>query len=200
MLLQALHKHRRKWTSYPSVLAAMEDPILICASDFHIDYMNPAMAEIIPAENHGAPCHKAVFGLDHPCGWCLHGRVSAGGPIKTEIVNPQNERTYRTLHAPFHNPDGSVSMLTSFRDITPIRALRRRLHHKRTMACTGAITRKIAHDLNNTLFPITGLTEMLLESVPDNRECQQMLKEILSASCRAEYLVEQLLLTTKPLK
>ncbi|MDY6903952.1 MAG: PAS domain-containing sensor histidine kinase [Thermodesulfobacteriota bacterium] len=179
---------------YNAIMAAIDDPIYICSADFRIEQINPAMAEKIPHTQRCKPCYTAVFGMDRQCPWCVLGRVlTHGKKIKAKIINPCDGRIYRTSHAPVYNATGSVAMVTIFREITPCDTLHEDLDPNRALSTPDVLSGDIAHDLNNILFPIIGLTETMLEMTSPENRCHKTLHQVLKASCRARDLVDRLL-------
>ncbi|MFO7886133.1 MAG: response regulator [Desulfobacteraceae bacterium] len=61
------------------------------------------------------------------------------------------------------------------------------------MESIGSLAGGIAHDFNNILFPIVGLSEMMMEDFPEDSSEYQNLKEILTAGKRGSDLVNQIL-------
>ncbi|MEI6128170.1 MAG: ATP-binding protein, partial [Pseudomonadota bacterium] len=57
----------------------------------------------------------------------------------------------------------------------------------------GTLTGGIAHELNNLLVPIMGLTEIVLGRTPEGSPANQHLQSVLSAAEKAKYLVNQVL-------
>jgi PAS domain S-box-containing protein len=57
----------------------------------------------------------------------------------------------------------------------------------------GTLAGGIAHDLNNTLVPVLGLSKILLDDVPEDGPNRRPLQAIVSASERARALVRQIL-------
>ena len=68
-----------------------------------------------------------------------------------------------------------------------------RLQQAQKLEAIGALAGGIAHDFNNILFPIIGMSEMLLEDVPSGSPEQNNLREILTAGKRGSELVRQIL-------
>jgi CheY-like chemotaxis protein/two-component sensor histidine kinase len=61
------------------------------------------------------------------------------------------------------------------------------------MEAIGTLAGGIAHDFNNILFPIIGMSEMLIEEAPKNSPERDNLKVIHTAALRAGELVKQIL-------
>ncbi len=178
---------------YRSMMESMDESAYICSSDFHIEYMNPAMAEKIGRDAVGEICHKAIHGLEEQCPWCEHEKVMKGKKIKREIAGSKEGEIYFVSHSPVFHMDGSISKLTVYRDITEIKNLQSRIQQAQKMESLGSLAGGIAHDFNNILFPIVGLSEMLMEDLPEGSLPYKNAKELLTAGRRGSELVKQIL-------
>ncbi len=193
---QALQTNEDK---HRSMLDAMVDPVYLCSPDLKIDYMNPAMADRIGRDATGEPCHLALHNLHKPCDWCVFEQIKGASPKDITIKSPLDNRTFQITNIPIPNPDGTVSKMTFYRDITDYldavsekEQAQLQLRQAQKLEAVGTLAGGIAHDFNNILFPIIGLTEMLLEKEDDVRS-QEDLQEILTAGRRAQTLVSQIL-------
>ena len=184
---------RESEAKYRSIMEAMDDETYICSSDFQIEYMNPAMKNKIGYDATGRFCYKEIHGLDEKCPWCIHEKVMKGETIKVERVNPKDGKTYHVSNSPIFHPDGSVSKLTVFRDITEIKKMESRIQQAQKMEAIGNLAGGIAHDFNNILFPIIGMAELLLEDLSPHSLEYENAKEILKAGKRGSDLVKQIL-------
>ncbi len=178
---------------YRTIMAAMNDATVICSPDFRVEYMNPAMIQRVGRECIGESCHKAIHNLDETCPWCHHEKVESGGAVKVEITSPLDNKDYHITSVPIPHEDGSVSKLTVFHDITEMKKMQNRLQQAQKMEAIGNLAGGIAHDFNNILFPIMGLSEMLIEDTPPDSPERQSAVEILKAGKRGRDLVRQIL-------
>jgi len=97
-----------------------------------------------------------------------------------------------------HTPDGTV--INIWTDITHIKAaeaqqrtLEAQLQHSQRLEALGTMAGGIAHDLNNTLVPILGLTQLMDEMLPETGGEREILGVIADAAMRAKGLVRQIL-------
>ena len=79
------------------------------------------------------------------------------------------------------------------RDITEREQAELRIQQAQKMESIGNLAGGIAHDFNNILFPIVGMSELLLEDLPRNSQQYENAQEILSAGKRGSDLVRQIL-------
>jgi len=71
--------------------------------------------------------------------------------------------------------------------------LEAQLQHAQKMEAIGSLAGGIAHDLNNILFPITGLSEMLIDDIPPDSLMLESIEQIHRSAKRGSDLVKQVL-------
>ncbi|MCP3875381.1 MAG: PAS domain S-box protein [Desulfobacteraceae bacterium] len=189
LFLQNLQESEAK---YRSIMSSMDEAAYICSSDARIEYMNPAMIKKVGFDATGETCYKVLYGLDEKCPWCVMEKVINGQSQSFEIVSPKDNRTYNISNSPIFHADGSISKFSILHDITDIKKMETRLQQAQKLEAVAVLAGGIAHDFNNILFPIIGLTEMLLEKDQTKRN-KTDLKTILTAGKRAKELVSQIL-------
>ncbi len=84
-------------------------------------------------------------------------------------------------------------LLGIFRDITPSRNLAEQLRQSQKMDAIGQLAGGVAHDFNNILTVIQGYGALLMEEVPDRKETDEAVREIIRAADQAATLTRQLL-------
>ncbi len=95
---------------------------------------------------------------------------------------------------------GKQVRTVEFRDITERNQaeaerekLQEQLNQAQKMESIGSLAGGIAHDFNNILFPIVGLSEMMLDDFPTGSIEHQNLHEIFQAGKRGRELIQQIL-------
>lgn len=141
---------------YRSMMESMTDAVYICGPDFIINYMNPKMIEQVGRDATGLFCHEVLHNLHIPCPWCVFPRVKDNETVNQEVQSPKDGRTYIVTNSPLHNPDGSISKMTIYHDITNRKLMENELLLAKKIEATGVFAGGIAHDYNNLLLTILG--------------------------------------------
>jgi nitrogen-specific signal transduction histidine kinase len=79
------------------------------------------------------------------------------------------------------------------RDVTDSKLVAEQLRQSQKMEAIGRLAGGIAHDFNNILTIMLGNTELALEDLDAQRDCRELLQEILQTGGRAAGLTRQLL-------
>jgi two-component system, cell cycle sensor histidine kinase and response regulator CckA len=152
---------RESEEKYRSIMESMEDEAYICSSDFRIEYMNPATVSRIGRDASGELCHKAMYGLDKECSWCILYKVLQGESVQHELLNSNINRYYSTSNSPIRHTDGSISKLTVCRDITDAKNMERQLQQTHNLQAIATLAGGMAHQFNNALSPVSVNIDML---------------------------------------
>jgi PAS domain S-box-containing protein len=116
-------------------------------------------------------------------------------PFEHRIVRPDGSvRIVRRETELLRDPSGKpVAVVGTTQDVTEQRLAERQLLHSQKLDALGTLAGGIAHDLNNTLVPVLGLTKLTMERMAEGSRERANLAVILKAGARARDLVRQIL-------
>jgi len=104
-----------------SILESMDSGVYIVNQQYDIQYVNPVLKKDFGSVE-GRKCYEYFHDLDDVCPWCKNQDVFAGKIVRWEWHSPKNQRTYDLVDTPLKNPDGNISKLEIFHDITERKA------------------------------------------------------------------------------
>ncbi len=108
---------RRERDNLINILETMEDGVYIADEHYELQYVNPALSnDFGPWE--GLKCYEYFDDQNDVCPWCKNREFFAGKTDHREWHCSKNGKTYDLIDTPLRNPNGSVSRLEIFRDIT----------------------------------------------------------------------------------
>jgi PAS domain S-box-containing protein len=100
-----------------NIFEAMEDGVYIVNQQYDIQYVNPVLVNDFGAYE-GRKCYEYFHDRTEVCPWCKNPDVFAGKTVRWEWFSFKNQRTYDLIDTSLKDPDGNISKLEIFRDIT----------------------------------------------------------------------------------
>ncbi len=110
----------REKTMMSALLDSIEDGIYIIDSSYTIEYMNQRMIELF-GDGTGKKCHKIINDQETLCPWCHAEDVFENKQVKLEIYIPKVDKTFDLTEKPLENPDGTISKMSFFRDLSALK-------------------------------------------------------------------------------
>ena len=110
----ALHLERNK---LKNIMDTMEEGVFIVNKQYDIEYVNPAIIREFGATD-GRKCYEYFHDRTEVCPWCKNQEIFDGKTIRWEWYSSKTDKTYDLFGTPLRNPDGSISKMEIFHDIT----------------------------------------------------------------------------------
>ena len=101
------------------IFDVMTDGIYIVNRHCDIEYVNPAIRKEFGKPDN-IKCYRYFHDLSQVCPWCVNQQVFKGKSVTWQWRNPKTGKTYNLFDTPLRNPDGSISKLEFFHDITDL--------------------------------------------------------------------------------
>jgi PAS domain S-box-containing protein len=174
---------------------AMPTAISVADPQTHrIVAVNRAFSELI-----GRPIAEIV-GLTPPFPWWEHGEDPAAGFVIGGVM----ERVYRlpdgrpqpvqmSMHAVPDEAGEPALLLALIEDTSEERRMQQQLVQSGKLAAIGELAAGVAHEINNPLFAILGLTEFLLKEADPGSKALQRLELIQQTGLEIKEIVRALL-------
>jgi PAS domain S-box-containing protein len=183
------------------------DLILVLDTNAQYTFVSPRSREILGYD----PPEFAALGFGH----CAHPEeMPAVKQLYHDIVNRQ--QTFATLEvrvlrkqgdwrrilfnfSPLSDESGNIEgVVLSGRDITDIKRLEEQLIQAEKLAAMGQMLAGVAHELNNPLTAVLGVTELLRERAPADESFRRQLELTHRQARRAARIVQNLLEFSRP--
>jgi PAS domain S-box-containing protein len=164
---QAEEDLRHQRDSLAAVFEAMEDGLCVIDRDFEIRYANKALVEDFGSWM-GRKCYQYFHEAEQTCPWCRNDEILAGNPIRLEWYARKNFKTYDLVGTPLRNPDGTVSKLEIFRDVT---------HRKRVEEVLRKTRVELEERLENRSQELAEANERLGREITAHGETEKALRE-----------------------
>ncbi len=100
-----------------AILNTIDDGIYIIDRSYTVEYMNQKMTDMLEP-GVGKKCYEVLNNRNEICPWCRAEEIFKGQSLRWELYVPKADRTFALTEMPIRNPDGSVSKMSVYRDIT----------------------------------------------------------------------------------
>ena len=182
-----------------TVLDSIDATVHVADMETHeVLFMNKYMLECFGRDMVGERCWEVFRGESGPCPYCINDKLLDEDGKPTGVCvwqdrNPITGKWYMNYDRAIEWTDGRLVRIQIATDITEMKRLENQLQEAQKMESIGNLAGGVAHDFNNILFPIIGLSELLLEDlIPGSPEYENV-QEILQAGKRGSNLVKQIL-------
>ncbi len=200
------NKHREAHDTFLTVLNSIDAAIYVTdIKTYEVLFMNKYLVDKFGGNFSGETCYKVFKNANEVCEHCPNEKlVDKDGNLKDVVVrelqDPVTNAWYLHYDRAIKWIDGRIAHLQIATDVTQLKKLQENqnkadeyLRQAQKMESIGNLAGGIAHDFNNLLFPIIGMSELLLEDLPEESLEYKNVEVILEAGKRGRDLVRQIL-------
>jgi len=208
---QTVEALRKSETQMRAITDSAQDAILMMDQNGRISYWNPAAESIF-----GYTCDEAIgknlhqliapqrYHEAHHAAFVRFQQTGQGDLINKTLELKACHKNGREISvelslSSLHLQDcwhsvGIIRDITERKQAEEEKAkLEGQIQRAQKMESIGSLAGGIAHDLNNILFPISGLSEMLLDDIPPDTPEHKSIEQIYKSAKRGSDLVKQIL-------
>jgi PAS domain S-box-containing protein len=189
-----------------NLIACFPDLIAVFDCEGRFKFVSPRVQDVLGAPPDSFAGQQHDFGV-HPedqskVAQIFHRVISGESQsAEMEFRARHTDGSWRILRAssgPLFDADGRISgVVSSIRDITQTKEFEQQLLQKERFASMGQMMAGAAHELNNPLTAILGVSDVLRERAPDDSSRRQI-EIVLQQARRAAAIVQNLLAFAVP--
>src|SRR6202795_1216338 len=183
------------------------DLILVLDTEAHYNFVSPRCKEILGYDVEDMQ-HLEFGGRSHPedmpAVHALYGDIVAGrqtfASLEVRVRHKLGDwRRIRFNFSPLSDEKGNIEgVVLSGRDVTDLKRLEEQLIQAEKLAAMGQMLAGVAHELNNPLTAIIGVTELLREGQGLEESVKRQLELTHRQARRAARIVQNLLEFSRP--
>jgi two-component system NtrC family sensor kinase len=199
-----LHKEQEFATR---LVMSFPDVIVVLDAQGRYTFVSPRIKELLdytPEELVGRMVGERSEPEDRSALLELHGELIAGkrtsGTLEYRIQHKNgNWRMFRITASPLFDVDGKITgVVASLRDVTEFKRLGQQLIQSEKLAAIGQMIAGVAHELNNPLTAILGVSDLLRERAGD-ASLRRQAELVHQQARRAAHIVQNLLAFSRPI-
>jgi PAS domain S-box-containing protein len=184
------------------------DLIFVLDTSAHYTFISPRIVDVLGFHPGEESRHLELGGRTHPDDSpalrSLYEDILAGresfASLEMRVLNKHGDwRRIRCHFSPLFDKDGKIDgVVISGRDVTDLKRLEEQLIQAEKLAAMGQMLAGVAHELNNPLTAILGVTELLRERETSDDTVKRQLDLTHRQARRAARIVQNLLEFSRP--
>ena len=183
------------------------DLILVLDTNAHYTFVSPRSKEILgyePQEIAAMEFGQCTHPEEMPAVRALYDDIVAGRQmfVSLEVRLRHKQGEWRRIlfnFSPISDENGNIDgVVLSGRDVTDLKRLEEQLIQAEKLAAMGQMLAGVAHELNNPLTAILGVTELLRERAAPDEASRRQLELTHRQARRAARIVQNLLEFSRP--
>jgi PAS domain S-box-containing protein len=189
------------------LIDSFPDLIFVVDTGRHFTFVSPRVKDILGYETE--EIQSVEFGgrthfEDHPALLALFAEIVDGrqtfASLEVRVRNKQGDwRRLRCHFSPLFKETGKIDgVVISARDVTELKRLEEQLIQAEKLAAMGQMLAGVAHELNNPLTAILGVTELLRDGEGVQENTKRQLELTHRQARRAARIVQNLLEFSRP--
>jgi signal transduction histidine kinase/DNA-binding response OmpR family regulator len=194
-------KFRRLTEEFNGLLDAIPDSLMLLDREKRVLWANRASAvtaDPTAGDQPAAGCRSLWSDSSASCAPCTVSRCFDSGLPVEETVTRADGRIWDVRTMPLLDKQGGVCKVIALkRDITEHKKMETQYLHAQKMESVGTLAGGVAHDFNNILTVIAGLSQITLLQMAEDDPARHNLTGILEAAERATLLTKELLLFSR---
>jgi len=189
------------------LIASFPDLILVLDTAARYTFISPSIKEVLGFEPEEAPdlqLGDRTHSEDRPALRSLFNEILAGrqsfASLEVRVRHKDGEwRRIRCHFSPLFDEQGKIEgVVISGRDVTEVKRLEEQLIQAEKLAAMGQMLAGVAHELNNPLTAVLGVTEVLRDKQIPDEAIRRQLELTHRQARRAARIVQNLLEFSRP--
>ncbi|MFB3887529.1 MAG: ATP-binding protein [Thermodesulfobacteriota bacterium] len=179
-----------------AIFDGIQNRLSIQAPDYQILRVNRAVIKKYQTtfqELIGRKCYEAYYERSSPCEKCpIAITIETKQPTSSIMKISADDTTLRTSSYPILDEKGNLASIIEYmEDITEEQRLQEQLIQSEKLAGVGVLASGVAHEINNPLSGVIGMTELAMEE-ENLPEIKGYLKDVLNCGIRIKEIVNGL--------
>ncbi len=193
-LLLLMEKEKKARNFLEGLVNSLNFPVFMMDRKRILRFANKVAKDFFGEDIIGKNCYEVVHKTNYPPVFCLFDDViKEKKMIKREIYDWNFEKFFEITHYPLIENEEIEYVIGMIRDITDVVESKRTVAQSSRMVFLGEMASAIAHELNNPLSAILGISEILLLREDLNDNVKKLVNKIKEAAMKSDEIIKSIL-------